>query len=37
MFKGKKTVMGLETQEKEATQNTHMSAEMKQTKIRVSG
>ena len=29
--------MGLETHEKEATQNTHVSAETKQTKIRVSG
>ena len=29
--------MGLEIYEKEATQNTHVSVETKQTKIKVSG
>ena len=37
MLKGKQTVMGFETYEKEGTQKTHVSAETKQTKIRVSG
>ena len=36
MLKGKQTVMGLETYEKETTQNTHVSVETKQTKIRIS-
>ena len=36
MLKGKKTVMGFETYENEATLNTHVDAETKQTKIRVS-
>ena len=36
MLKGKQIVMGLETHEKEATQNTHVSAETKLTKISVS-
>ena len=37
MLKGKQTVIGLETYEKEATQNKHVNAETKQTKIRVFG
>ena len=37
MLKGKQTFIGLETYEKEATQNTHVSVETKQTKIKVSG
>ena len=37
MLKGKQAVMGLEAYEKEATRNTHVSAETKQTKIWVSG
>ena len=37
MLKGKQTVMGLETYEKEATLNTHVSAVTKQTKIRFLG
>ena len=37
MLKSKQTVIGLETYEKEATRNTHVSAKTKQTKIRVSG
>ena len=36
MLKGKQTVMGLETYEMEATKNTNVNAETKQTKIRVS-
>ena len=35
MLKGKKTVKGLETYEKQATQNTHVNTETKHTKIRV--
>ena len=37
MLKGKQTVMGFETYEKETTQKTHVSVKTKQTKIRVSG
>ena len=37
MLKGKQTVMGFETYENEATLNTHVDAETKQTKIRVYG
>ena len=37
MLKGKQTVMRLKTYEKEATQNKHMNAKTKQTKIKVFG
>ena len=37
MLKDGQAVMGLKIYEKEATQNKHMKAETKQTKIRVFG
>ena len=37
MLKGKQTFMGLETYEKEATQNTHVSVEQNKQKLRFLG